>query len=177
MGSNNMSKLQLVLPSEKFVASYLSFIAEMRNLRETIWDVIVPAPDENDEQFVSRLLMREVSPTGESVAETTYWAVRNNQVEGRISIRHELNRNLEEFGGHIGYEVRPSSRKQGLATEMLKLILQTPKARSIGRLLLTCAPDNVASNRTIVKNGGVLAGSAYVERVERQTNYYWIELK
>jgi predicted acetyltransferase len=59
---------------------------------------------------------------------------------------------------------------------MLKLILQTAKAKEIGRLLLTCAPDNIASNKTIQKNGGVLAKTAFVERVQRQTNYYWIEI-
>jgi predicted acetyltransferase len=87
-----------------------------------------------------------------------------------------LNKNLEEFGGHIGYEVRPSARRKGIATEMLRLVLQTPKAREIRRVLLTCAPDNEASNRTIRKNGGILNDTRFVEKIRRQTNYYWIEV-
>jgi predicted acetyltransferase len=87
-----------------------------------------------------------------------------------------LNSNLEEFGGHIGYEVRPSCRMRGVAKEMLYQLLQTARAKEIGSLLLTCAPDNLASNKTIIANGGVLAKTAYVERWKRDTNYYWIKL-
>lgn len=90
---------------------------------------------------------------------------------------HDLAAALEEFSGHIGYDVRPSVRRKGIATEMLCQLLTVPKAWEIGRLLLTCAPDNVASNRTIVANGGVLSRTAFVEKWQRQTNYYWIHLR
>jgi len=59
---------------------------------------------------------------------------------------------------------------------MLRQVLRTPEARAIGRLLLTCAPDNLASNRTILANGGVLERTIFVERIARQTNLYWITL-
>jgi predicted acetyltransferase len=57
---------------------------------------------------------------------------------------------------------------------MLRRVLALPKARDIGRLLLTCAPDNVASNRTILACGGVLERTIFVERIARATNLYWI---
>jgi predicted acetyltransferase len=57
---------------------------------------------------------------------------------------------------------------------MLRQVLATPEAREIGRLLLTCAPDNVASNRTIRANGGVLDRTIFVARIARETNLYWI---
>jgi predicted acetyltransferase len=59
---------------------------------------------------------------------------------------------------------------------MLRQVLRTPKAREIGKLLLTCAPDNLASNRTIRTNGGVLERTIFVERIGRETNLYWITL-
>ena len=93
---------------------------------------------------------------------------------GRIALRHFLNDNLKEFGGNIGYEVRPSARRKGIATEMLRLLLLTPKAKEIGRVLLTCAPDNIGSNRTIVSNGGILEKTVFVQKWNRDTNYYWI---
>ena len=96
---------------------------------------------------------------------------------GRIVLRHELTPDLREFGGHIGYEVRPSFRRRGVAGEMLRLVLKTPKAREIGMILLTCAPGNVASIKTITANGGVLEKTAWVERVQRDTCYYWISVK
>jgi predicted acetyltransferase len=173
---NNKLQLALILPNEDFAESYLSCMAEMRDLGEKIWEATVPRADESTFQFVARLLRAQKSPEPGLVSETTYWAVLDKEVVGRIALRHILNKNLEEFGGHIGYEVRPSARKKGVATEMLRLVLQTPKAREIGRVLLTCAPDNIASNKTIQKNGGALSGTKFVERVQRQTNYYWIEV-
>jgi predicted acetyltransferase len=85
-----------------------------------------------------------------------------------------LNAELAEFGGHIGYCVRPSYRGRGLAKWMLHRVLRTPKAQEIGKLLLTCGPDNLASNRTIRANGGVLERAIFVKRVGRETNLYWI---
>lgn len=168
--------LELQRPSPELVASYLDSVAEMRSLGEKIWDGMTPRASESPADFVQRLLRAEHSPEPGFVPESVYWAVLDGVVVGRIALRHYLNASLEEFGGHVGYEVRPSVRRRGIATEMLRQLLRTLKARELGRLLLTCAPDNIASNRTIVANGGVLSRTAFVERVQRQTNYYWIDL-
>ena len=47
-------------------------------------------------------------------------------------------------------------RQKGYASEMLKLVL--PICRDFGesKVLLTCDKGNVASQRTIIKNGGML---------------------
>ncbi len=143
---------------------------------EKIWEGVIPRHNESTAQFVQRLLDAETKPAPGLVCETIYWACENSQVVGRISLRHFLNENLKEFGGHIGYEVRPSSRKRGFAKEMLRQLLQTPKAFEIGQLLLTCAPDNIASNKTILANGGTLVKTVFLEKLQRDTNYYWINL-
>jgi predicted acetyltransferase len=61
--------------------------------------------------------------------------------------------------GHIGYAVVPSKRGQGHATRALALLL--PEARAVGlrHVELTTDPANVASQRVITANGGVLVGS------------------
>ena len=48
---------------------------------------------------------------------------------------------------------------------MLRQILLTEKAKEIGTLLLTCAPTNIASNKTIQANGGRLVKTSFVERI------------
>lgn len=148
----------------------------MRQAGEKVWDGMVQLPGESAREFVRRKLNAEIQPDPGLVPETVYWAcLEDSTVVGRIALRHELNDALREFGGHVGYEVRPSSRRRGFATEMLRQILQTPKAREIGRLLVTCAPGNLASNKTILNNGGALYMTAFVERLQRETNYYWID--
>lgn len=166
--------LELNKPNLKLAESYLEFIEEMEAAGEKVWHEIMPKSDETINRFIKRLLIAEELSKPGLIPESHYWAVKNNIVVGRISLRHFLNDNLKEFGGHIGYEVRPSYRGLGIAKEMLRLLLKTSKAKQIGTLLLTCAPNNIASNNTIIANGGVLQKQAYVEKWKRNTNYYWI---
>lgn len=169
--------IQIYKPNIELFPSYMEFIEDMKSNGDEVWDGIIPKPNETSSDFVTRILLRETSPEIPLVPETQYWAVRNNKVVGRIALRHYLNKFLEGFGGHIGYEVSPSARLQGVAKEMLKLVLETPKAKEIGKLLLTCDPTNLGSNKTILANGGILEKTAFAEFPQRDTNYYWIILK
>ena len=105
----------------------------------------------------------------------TFWAIMDNEVVGRIGLRLELNEELEKLGGHIGYIVRPSYRRKGIATKMLALALETDYAKDIGKLLLTCDVDNEASERTIVKNGGVFYDIVELESRANKKRF-WIKL-
>ena len=57
-------------------------------------------------------------PTG-WVTGTYLWMPVDDTVVGRISLRHTLTPWLLQVGGHIGYAVRPSARRQGHATAAL----------------------------------------------------------
>jgi predicted acetyltransferase len=87
---------------------------------------------------------------------------------GSISVRHGLTPFLLEVGGHIGYSVRPSARRRGVATQALRLVLPHAADLGIDPALLTCDVDNVASARVIEANGGVL------EDVRGDKKRYWV---
>ena len=53
------------------------------------------------------------------VPATFLWWVDGDTYLGRLSIRHSLTPWLLDYGGHIGYVVRPSGARQGHATAML----------------------------------------------------------
>lgn len=89
------------------------------------------------------------------VPQSTWWLVEGDTYLGRISCRHLLTEWLAEFGGHVGYEVRPSARRQGHATTMLRAVLPHVHALGIDPALLTCDDDNVASRKVIEAAGGV----------------------
>ena len=74
---------------------------------------------------------------------------------GRIAVRHHLNDFLADVGGHIGYDVRPSRRREGHATAMLRAVLPHAHALGIDSALVTCNTDNVGSIRVIEAAGGV----------------------
>lgn len=103
---------------------------------------------------------------------TTYWIVDSAEpgcVLGSLALRHHLDNDfLREYGGHIGYGVRPSARRRGVASAALRASL--PHARTLGldQVMLTCDDDNVPSRATIEGCGGVF------ERMAGQRRRYWI---
>ena len=100
---------------------------------------------------------RDVVQSPDVVPETFLFAFVGPRIVGRVAIRHALNDFLEQFGGHIGYVLVPEFRRRGYATSILRLSIQFARHRlGIRRILVTCRDNNVASIRTIEKNGGVL---------------------
>ena len=67
----------------------------------------------------------------------TFFAMseEDNKIIGIIDLRHTLNDFLKDFG-NCGYSVRPSERKKGYATEMLKLLIDFEERWSIQILRL-----------------------------------------
>lgn len=68
--------------------------------------------------------------------------------------------------GHIGYAVVPWKRRLGHATEALRQILPYAKAEGLAYVELTTDPDNEASQKVILANGGVM-----VERFTKTATY------
>jgi predicted acetyltransferase len=112
------------------------------------------------------------------VSASTFFAVRktDEKIIGMIDVRHSLdNEFLANFGGHIGYSVRPSERRKGYATKMLTLALQYAKTIGLSCVMLGCYSDNEASIKTILKFGGVLDEiKPYADG--KTINVYWINL-
>jgi predicted acetyltransferase len=90
------------------------------------------------------------------VPSTTLWWVHGDEYLGRLAIRHRLTARLTDLGGHIGYDVKPSARRQGHATAMLAAALPLARARGIDPALVTCDESNEGSRRVIEANGGEL---------------------
>jgi predicted acetyltransferase len=167
--------LRLSEPDPHLQASYLAGLAELvAEGNAHYFDMVHPAepgypgadytlstladPDVFAE-FCERTvdLARPESPRPAGWVTGTYlWMVEDDEVLGRISLRHALTPFLLEVAGHIGYAVRPSARGRGVATRALALMLPVAAARGIDPALVTCDEANVASRRVIEANGGRL---------------------
>jgi predicted acetyltransferase len=90
------------------------------------------------------------------VPDTELWWVEGDEFLGRVGIRHRLTPALLETGGHIGYDVRPSARRRGHATAMLREAQIVARGLGIESVLVTCDVDNVGSRAVIERNGGLL---------------------
>ena len=90
------------------------------------------------------------------VVTDTFFAIRenDNKIIGIIDFRHKLNDFLKDFG-HCGYSVRPTERKKGYATEMLKQILEIARQIGLNEFQLSCKKENIPSVKTIINNGGI----------------------
>lgn len=130
--------------------------------------------------FPALIQKLEASETEEGVEENfvphhTFWLVDDsNTILGIINIRSQMTERLAIVGGHIGYGITPGQRRKGYATEILHLGLIEAKKLGIDRALVTCHKGNTGSERTIIKNGGVLAQQHYVEG-EGEILGFWID--
>ncbi len=126
--------------------------------------------------FNQRLKHEETRPEA-WVVSTQFAYVRKSdgRILGMIQVRHYLNDYLREYAGHIGYSVRPSERRKGVATAMLREAL--PFCRSIGleRVMIACEPCNPGSRGTILNNGGVYWRTVHMDAENVDLEQYWVE--
>lgn len=101
--------------------------------------------------------------------------VERNILLGAVNIRHSLNDHLLQFGGHIGDGIRPSERRKGYATEMIRLSLTECRKLGIDRVLMVCDKANIGSAKSIIKNGGILENE-FTDENGKTHQRYWINL-
>lgn len=116
-------------------------------------------------------------PNGVPTVQYGLFEKRTGRLLGLLQIRLVLKGYLVDFGGHIGYCVRPSERRKGYAKQMLKAGLDVCRGEGLERVLITCLEDNLGSARTIESCGGILEGVVY-DDVNYKANMkrYWINL-
>ncbi|MBQ9659043.1 MAG: GNAT family N-acetyltransferase [Clostridia bacterium] len=108
----------------------------------------------------------------------TYFLIRedDNKLVAMIDLRLGLNEYLRNFGGHIGYSVRPTERKKGYNKINLYLILQVAKNHGLDKVLITCSDSNEGSRKTILSLGGKFKKNNYDESDNETMELYWIDV-
>jgi predicted acetyltransferase len=173
----------LIDPTERLHASWLESRDEWgRGVHQDgagLWlaDGLAVDTSEGFSAWLARLRRESdtsVPPDDGKVHASYWWIVEQDTYLGAITLRHDLNDFLREVGGHIGFGIRPSARRRGLARWALGAVLTRARALGLARVLVTCDDDNVASSRTIEANGGVLEDLRESESGPKRR--YWIEL-
>jgi predicted acetyltransferase len=158
---------RLAWPTAQVRDSYLAGERADCELRGAATDWLDAASDDFD-GFVAT--QRGVQTRWE-VPSTLFWYVSGRQYFGTFVVRHRLTPELAEAGGHIGYHVVAPFQRQGHATRMLAAGLVECRRLGLERVLLTCRPDNEASRRVILANGGEPDGRAQGE------DRFWITIE
>lgn len=176
-----MDQLYLMNPSKDFsqeIADYRrEFLDAGDYLAGTVSLYRMPDPEEWLEQ-ISALSVPETTPEGWSTL-SQYICVRprDKKIVGMLQIVHKLdNEYLEKYEGNIAFSVRPSERRKGYATWMLKNVLPYCRELGLKKLLLVCDEDNEAGIRVIVANGGEYESTVLEPEDQTRLERYWLFL-
>ena len=167
--------LTFTLPTERNRDDVLAFYQE---IEESGRECIGIGNYKNYDQWLIGMQNRHTGknlPEG-YVRENFYLCYEGKRLIGVFSLKFELTEFLLHYGGHIGYATRPSDRCRGLATQMLKQGLELAKNFGFDRILCICDNDNFASEKVILKNGGILENELYDPDENVTVKRFWIQL-
>lgn len=174
-----MEEIVLIEPKIEYSESIMAFRNEMLETNDDFAGCGSLRDCDNCKTWLDSILMlsnEDTCPNG-YVPSDSFLAVRknDNKLIGIIELRHRINTPiLSTWGGNIGFSVRPSERGKGYAKEMLRQLLILCSELGIKRVLVTCNQENIASEKTIVANGGVLDHTICVDG--KNIKRYWISL-
>ena len=168
-------ELKLVKLEDKYKEQLFDMLDEWYAAGEEIIPYAIRKNDYHDfENYKNNLDIKDGN--ARLVPDSTFFCLddERNIFVGAVNIRHYLNEQLLQSGGHIGDGVRPSERRKGVATEMIRLALTECQKLGIEKVLMVCNKDNIGSAKSIMKNGGVLENEIVNNGVVEQR--YWISL-
>ncbi len=107
---------------------------------------------------------------------TTYFTIResDNKIVGMVNFRYYIKGKLLKIGGHIGYGIRPTERRKGLAKIQLYLTLLEAQKIGLDKVMIDCTDTNIGSKKTIEALGGKYSETV-IDNEETYLNY-WINV-
>lgn len=148
-----MDRLKLVIPKKEHETAVMDFREEFLKAKERVSGGAGLEQAENYGEW----LEHKYIPHYGLVDEAVFLAFDGAETLVGISdIRLGTNDFIQTFAGRIGYSVRPSQRRKGYASEILRLTLEQAAQYGFQKILITCNESNIASAKIIEKNGGVL---------------------
>jgi predicted acetyltransferase len=171
--------LRLELVSLHHAESYVAMLEECLATDEGYPYNNYPLAQENFAAFVQELNDEAQGigiPPGIPAQQTYVLLDAHNEVVGEFRFRPQLQPPYDQNNGHIGYNIRPSYRRQGYATQGIALLLDLARAALLTGVCVTIDEDNVISRRVIERNGGVVTHYKAPANQGKTIVCYWIKL-
>ena len=100
----------------------------------------------------------------------------DNKIIGTINVRWNLTEEMKQFGGNIGYGIRPTERRKGYNKINLYLGLIEAKKIGLNKVMLDCDAENLGSSKTMEALGGKLERTEIDPYDGILTSVYWINV-
>lgn len=100
----------------------------------------------------------------------------DNKIVGTINLRWNLSELMLQFGGHIGYSIRPTERRKGYNKINLYLVMIEARKVGLDKVMLACDVNNAGSDRTLKALGGKLERTEIDPSDGMLTNVYWFDV-
>ena len=100
----------------------------------------------------------------------------DNKIIGTINVRWNLTEEMKQFGGNIGYGIRPTERRKGYNKINLYLGLIEAKKIGLDKVMLDCDAENLGSSKTMEALGGKLERTEIDPYDGILTSVYWINV-
>lgn len=108
--------------------------------------------------------------------QTNYWIVDAQGLAiGLVRMQTDINANLLNRGGHLGYYIAPAHRGQGHGKKALRLALEELGSRGVSHALVTVETRNTASLRIVSALGGVLEDERFDTGSGQPYRRFWLE--
>lgn len=182
---NLNEKFKLIKPSLEYKEAATQYINEFYEYKSQIHglgglDIALEKGLTYEEWTENSIKMhdKKYAYSKEKVPAVTYFLLRqnDNRIVGSIDLRFELNDYLRNYGGHIGYSIRPTERRKGYNKINLYLCLLEAQKNGLDKVLITCADYNEGSRNSIKSFDGVLERTTYDESDGETMELYWIDV-
>lgn len=128
--------------------------------------------------YIKKVIENETIKDNNSLALSEYFLIDDSNPEHIIGLCqiNEYDPSYIDIGD-IAYEITPSERRKGYGNKILELVLQEWQRLGKRRIVyVSCKPDNEASKRVIIANGGIFDKKFY-DDWEGEGIRYKIKLK
>lgn len=180
-----MEKFYLEKPSKKRkndIMEYINELAEYNSETNGIGSLRKIFDGYTFEQALQRCLNMENKEYAEKIGKCqskTFLLIRenDNKIIGAINVRWNLSEAMLQFGGHIGYGIRPTERRKGYNKINLYLGMIEASKLGLDKVMLDCDANNIGSDKTLKALGGKLERTEIDPADGILTNVYWFNVK
>jgi predicted acetyltransferase len=145
--------MRLVEPAEQWRATFLDMASECSAAGDHRYDLALHDFGACLRSIAEGRHTEDLLPG--RVPGTEFWLEEAGRIVACVRLRFWLTPELEREGGHVGYDVRPSMRRRGYGTAVLRLALPLVRQHGIQRVRITCEADNSGSRKIIERSVSV----------------------